>query len=117
MATVVAEKKSWYERLSRSTYFFGAVLLHLVVFFLFATWVIFPAFHQPTEDFTKTYLPPAAPPPPPPPPPPPQQTVPVPTQTVAAPTTTITSPSPTATFSVPIRTSRRRSRRCSRPSR
>ena len=93
------DQKSWYERLSRSTYFFGALLLHIVVFFLIATLVIFPAFKPPVEDFTKTYLPPSAPPPP---PPPPQQTMTVPTQTVAPPTTTITSPNPTASFTVPI---------------
>jgi len=93
------KKKQWFEKISRSGYFFGALLLHLIVFIMVATWVIFPAFHPPTEDFTKTYLPPASPPPP---PPQPQQTMPVPTQSVATPTTTITSPSPTATFSVPM---------------
>ena len=92
------DQKTWQERLARSRYFFGAVLLHLIVFFLVATVVIFPAFRPPVEDFTKTYLPPAAPPPP----PPPQQTVQVPTQTVAPPSTTITSSNPTPSFSVPI---------------
>ncbi len=94
-----SEKRHWTERISRSAYFFGAVLFHLILFVLVATWVIFPAFHPPTDDFTKTYLPPSAPPPP---PPPPQQSVSVPTQTVSTPTTTITSPNPTASFSVPI---------------
>jgi len=93
------KKKQWFEKISRSGYFFGALLLHLIVFIMVATWVIFPAFHPPTEDFTKTYLPPSSPPPP---PPPPSQTMPVPTQSVSTPTTTITSPSPTATFSVPM---------------
>jgi len=93
------KKKQWYEKLSRSGYFFGALFFHLIVFVLVATWVIFPAFHPPTEDFTKTYLPPSSPPPP---PPPPQETVQVPTTSVSTPTATITSPSPTATFSVPI---------------
>jgi hypothetical protein len=93
------ERKPWYERVSRSRYFFGALFLHVIIFFLFATLVIFPAFRPPAEDFTKTYLPPSAPPPP---PPPPQQTMTVPTQTVAPPTTTITSPNPTASFTVPI---------------
>jgi hypothetical protein len=91
-------KKQWYEKISRTGYFFGALLLHLVVFVMVATWVIFPAFHPPTEDFTKTYLPPSQPPPP---PPQPQQTMPVPTQTAATPTT-ITSPSATPAFSVPL---------------
>ena len=62
-----AKEKQWYEKISRSGYFLGAVLLHLIVFFMVATWVIFPAFNPPTEDFNKTYLPPSAPPPPPPP--------------------------------------------------
>lgn len=93
-----AKKKHWTERISRSGYFFGAVLFHLIVFLMVATWVIFPAFHPPTEDFTKTYLPPSSPPPP---PPPPQQTVQVPTQTVSAPTT-ITSQNATPAFSVPL---------------
>lgn len=92
-------QKKWYDALTRSRYFFGAVLLHLVIFFLVATIVIFPAFRPPVEDFTKTYLPPSAPPPP---PPPPTETMQVPTQTVSAPSTTITSPNPTASFSVPI---------------
>jgi hypothetical protein len=92
-------QKQWYEKLSRTSYFFGALLFHLILFALVATLVIFPAFHPPAEDFTKTYLPPASPPPP---PPPPSQPMQVPTQTVAPPTTTITSPNPTASFSVPI---------------
>jgi hypothetical protein len=92
-------KGAWHERVARSRYFFGALFLHVILFALFATFVIFPAFKPPVEDFTKTYLPPSAPPPP---PPPPQQTMTVPTQTVAPPTTTITSPNPTASFSVPI---------------
>jgi hypothetical protein len=90
--------RHWTEKISRSGYFFGAVLLHLIVFVMVATWVIFPAFHPPTEDFTKTYLPPSSPPPP---PPQPQQTMPVPTQAVSTPTT-ITSPTATATFTVPM---------------
>ena len=92
-------RPSWYEYVSRSRYFFGALFLHIVIFVLVATIVIFPAFKPPVEDFTKTYLPPSAPPPP---PPPPQQTMTVPTQTVAPPTTTITSSASTASFSVPI---------------
>ena len=94
-----ADRKAWHDRLARSRYFFGALFLHVVLFALLATFVIFPAFKPPVEDFTKTYLPPSSPPPP---PPPPQQTMTVPTQTVAPPTTTITSPNPTASFSVPI---------------
>ena len=89
---------SWVQRISRSGYFFGAVLLHLIVFVMLATWVIFPAFKPPTEDFTKTYLPPATPPPP----PPVQQTIPVPTQAVAPPTATIMSPTQAPAFTVPL---------------
>ncbi|HEX4139984.1 MAG TPA: DUF4159 domain-containing protein, partial [Candidatus Methylacidiphilales bacterium] len=96
---VSERQQAWYERLSRSRYFFGALFLHVIIFFLIATIVIFPAFKPPAEDFTKTYLPPSAPPPP---PPPPQQTMTVPTQLAAPPTTTITSPNATASFSVPI---------------
>jgi hypothetical protein len=92
-------EKPWYEKLSRSRYFVGALLLHIVIFVLVGTFVIFPAFNPPAEDFNKTYVPASAPPPP---PPPPQQTMQVPTTTAAPPTTTITSPSPTASFSVPI---------------
>jgi len=96
--TAMGHLSHWYERISRSTYFFGAVLLHLVVFFLAATLVIFPAFQPPVEDFTKTYLPTVRIPPP----PPPQETVPVPTLAVAPTSTAITSANPTPSFSVPI---------------
>ena len=95
----VEEKKPWTERLSRSGYFLGALLLHLIIFIMVATWVIFPAFQPPPDDFTKTYLPPPAPPPP-----PPQQvqTQQVPTHTVAPPTPTITTETATPTFTVPL---------------
>jgi hypothetical protein len=94
-----SKDRQWYEKLSRSGYFFGALLFHLVLFLMVATWVIFPAFHPPTEDFTKTYLPPAAPPPPPPPPTPP--TPQVSTHAISAPTT-ITAPTAAPAFSVPM---------------
>jgi hypothetical protein len=92
-------EKAWYEKISRTRYFFGALFLHLVVFFLIATIVIFPAFKPPVEDFNKTYVPASNPPPP---PPPPQQTMQVPTTQAAPTSTTITSVNPTASFSVPI---------------
>jgi len=92
-------KQNWMERVSRSGYFFAALLLHLVVFLMVATWVIFPAIHPPTEDFTKTYLPPSSPPPP---PPPPTETVQVPTHSAPNPTTTITAPTAAPSFSVPL---------------
>jgi hypothetical protein len=91
--------KHWTEKISRSGYFFGAVLLHLVVFLMVATLVIFPPFHPPTDDFQKTYVP-ATPPPPPPPPSEPNVTMP--THTVSTPTTVITAPTATPTFSVPM---------------
>ena len=90
--------KHWTERISRSGYFFGAVLLHLILFVLVGTWVIFPAFHPPSDDFVKTYVPASSPPPP----PPPQETVQVSTHTVPMPTTVVTSASATPTFSVPL---------------
>jgi hypothetical protein len=85
---------------SRSGYFMGAVLFHLIIFIMVATWVIFPAFHPPTDEFKQTYLPPSAPPPP---PPPVTETMPVPTHSVAPPTPVISSSSAAAaTFSIPL---------------
>jgi Domain of unknown function (DUF4159) len=98
-APTTTDQKPWTEKLSRSGYFFGALVMHIVIFVLIATWVIFPAFNPPQADFNKTYVPPASTPPPP--PPPVTQSPQVPTQTLSAPTT-ITSPNPTASFSVPI---------------
>ncbi len=92
-------KQRWTEKISRSGYFLGALLLHLVIFIMVATWVIFPAFQPPPDDFTKTYLPPPAPPPP---PPVTQQTQQMPTHTVAPPMPAITSHSATPTFTVPL---------------
>jgi hypothetical protein len=97
--TPPVKKKQWYEKISRSGYFFGAVLLHFLVFLMVATWVIFPAFHPPTDDFTKTYVPPSSPPPP---PPPQTQSVVVPTHVATTPTTVITAPTATPAFNVPL---------------
>jgi hypothetical protein len=45
-------KKSWHERFVRSGYFLGAVLLHLILFLLIATFVVFrPPPPPPTDDF------------------------------------------------------------------
>ncbi len=99
MAQVLSTQKSWTERLSRSGYFLAALLLHLVLFVMVATWVIFPAFKPPVDDFTKTYLPPPAPPPP---PPQVQQAVQVPTHAVAPPTPVITSTAPSMDFNMPM---------------
>lgn len=96
---VLDDKRPWIERLSRSGYFFGALLLHLVVFLMVATLVIFPAFIPPTDTFKKTYVPASAPPPP---PPTPQETVQMPTKVVSTPTTVIETPGAQATFSVPM---------------
>jgi Domain of unknown function (DUF4159) len=83
-------------KIHRLGFFLGAVLVHLIAFLMIATWVIFPALHPPTEDFTKTYLPP-----PPSVPPPPQETMQVPTTSVAPVPTAITAPTPTPTFNIP----------------
>ena len=100
MASATSTKdRQWYEKISRSGYFFGALMLHLILFVMIGTWVIFPAFHPPTDEFTKTYLPPAAPPPPPPPPTPP--TPQVSTHAISAPTT-IVAPTAAPAFNVPM---------------
>ena len=91
--------KNWMEKISRSGYFFGAVLIHLVVFLMIATWVIFPAFNPPKDDFTKTYLPlPAAPPPP----PPPDQPMQVPTHVINPPTAVIFTTAAPMNFNIPV---------------
>jgi hypothetical protein len=92
------DKRHWSDRFFHSGFFLAALLFHLILFALLATYVIFPAYKAPVDEFTQTYLPPASPPPP----PPPQQAVVVPTHTVAPPTPAITSSSPTPTFSIPL---------------
>ncbi len=58
------KEKHWTEKISRSGYFVGAVLLHLVVFVLVATVVIFPPFHPEPENFGRVPPPgPSVPPP------------------------------------------------------
>jgi hypothetical protein len=99
MAQILRADKTWTERLSRSGYFLAALLLHLIVFVMVATWIIFPAFKPPVDDFTKTYLPPPSPPPPPPSSP---QTVQMPTHVVAPPTQVITTTAPSMDFTVPM---------------
>jgi hypothetical protein len=93
------QSKAWTQKFSRTGYFLGAVVLHLVVFVMVATLVIFPAFHPPPDEFDKSYVPAAAPPPP---PPVHQETVQVPTPAPAQPTTVIQSTSPVASFTVPM---------------
>ena len=99
MAQLPDRIKKMTEKFSRLQYFLVAVLLHVIIFFMVWTLVIFPAFNPPKDEFQKSYLPPSTPPPP-----PPQQTqaVQVPTHTVAPITPTITSPSATPTFTVPL---------------
>jgi hypothetical protein len=91
---------NWMRRLTRSGYFLGAVLFHLLLFLLLATLVIFRPPAPPPDDFGKTYVPSS---PPPPPPPSSQQTMQVPTTVATAPTTVITSINPAApAFTVPL---------------
>ena len=91
---------NWMRRLTRSGYFLGAVLFHLILALILATIVIFRAPAPPPDDFEKTYVPSA---PPPPPPPQSQQTMQVPTTVQTPPTTVITSLNPTApAFTVPL---------------
>ncbi len=96
------EPLSWKDKISRSGYFFGALMLHFVVFLMVATWVIFPAIHPPTEDFTKTYIPASTPPPPPPPPPPPTESMPVPARSSPNVAAAIAAPTATPAFNVPM---------------
>jgi hypothetical protein len=58
----------WQARLIRSGYFVGALLLHLIVFFMLATWVIFRSPIQPEDvaSFSSTTVKPPPPPPAPP---------------------------------------------------
>jgi hypothetical protein len=58
-------KNVWNERLERSGYFLGAVLLHLVLFLLIATWVVFKApAPPPSDNFQAVTLKVVVPPPP-----------------------------------------------------
>lgn len=88
------------ERLFHSGFFLGAVLFHLILFLMIATWIIFPRFVPPTDDFAKTYVPSGAPPPPPPATTTP--TTPVPTRSIALPSTAIVSNTGAPEFSVPM---------------
>jgi uncharacterized protein DUF4159 len=83
---------NWMRRLTRSGYFLGAVLFHLILALVLATIVIFRAPTPPPDDFEKAYVPSAQPPPPPPSQP---QTMQV-TTAVTPPTTVITTLNPTA---------------------
>ena len=90
----------WARRLTRSGYFLGAVLFHLILFLLVATWVVFRPAIPPTEDFVKTYVPAGGSPPP---PPPPQETQQVPSKALSTPQNVIVSTSMAPTpFNVPM---------------
>jgi hypothetical protein len=43
-------KKAWYEKFDRSGYFLGALLLHLIIFLMIASWVIWKAPPAPHEE-------------------------------------------------------------------
>jgi len=100
MAQKTTDKEGhWLQRISRSGYFFGALFFHVVIFLMIATWVIFPRFVPPDDDFSKTYLPPAAAPPP---PATSQPTIPVPTQAIPNQTPIITSNASAPAFTIPL---------------
>jgi hypothetical protein len=91
---------NWMRRLTRSGYFLGAVLFHLILALILATIVIFRAPTPPPDDFEKAYVPSQ---PPPPPPPQSQQTMQVPTTVQTPPTAVITTLNPTTPpFTVPL---------------
>lgn len=93
------EENPWIHLFSRSGYFLGALLLHLVIILMIATWIIFPRFIPPDDDFAKTFVPPSQAPPPPATSPP---TMPVPTHTIPNPTAVISSTAPAPSFNVPL---------------
>ena len=58
--------KRWMEKVNRSLFFFLALLFHMILFLMIATYTIFRAPAPPKEDFHETFVPPASLPPPPP---------------------------------------------------
>jgi len=93
------KERHWSEQLFHSSFFLGAVFLHLVIFLMVATWIIFPRYVPPSDDFSKTYVPSS---PPPPPPATTTPTMPVPTHNIAPPTTVITSNTSAPVFNIPL---------------
>jgi hypothetical protein len=92
--------KLWIEKANRSLFFFIALLFHLILFIMVATWVIFEAPPPVKQDFQPTYVPASLPPPP-----PPQTSTPTMAVSPAAVPTTptaITSQSAMASFDVPM---------------
>ena len=49
--------KRWIDKANRSLFFFIALLFHLVLFLIIATWVIFQAPVPPKEDFQEVFVP------------------------------------------------------------
>lgn len=94
-----SRSRSLSDRLSRSGYFFAALLLHLVIFLMVATWVIWKPFTPPADDFSKTYLPPPSAPPP---PPPTQVAVQMPTHVISPPAPVISTTSASVNFNIPL---------------
>lgn len=92
--------KRWMEKANRSLFFVIALLFHLILFLMVATWVIFQAPVPPKEDFKEVFVPPANPPPPP--PQTSQPTVTVSPTAVATTTSAITTTSAAVSFSVPM---------------
>lgn len=91
----------WAEKLSRAGYFLGAVLLHLIVFVMVATRVVFPPVQPLQNDFIKTFVKPSTQRPPPPATAP--QSTEVPNSLVSTPSTAIISPSlPSPKFEIPM---------------
>jgi hypothetical protein len=88
----------WKEKLNRSSFFFIALFLHVVVLAMVATIVIFRPTILSTPDFDKVLVPPGAPPPP-----PPVQQVTVAVPTVAVPVTApaIVSDNAAPSFTIP----------------
>lgn len=68
MNTSIPKSGRWQHSLTRSGYFVGALLLHLIAFFMLATWIIFKAPIPQNDGNFRTVA--IAPPPPPPPAPP-----------------------------------------------
>jgi hypothetical protein len=87
----------WAQRISRSGYFFGALLLHLLIFLMIATWIIFPRFVPPDDNFERAYV--ASKPPPP--PATSQPTMPMPTKIIPNQSTVIRTTA-TPEFTIPL---------------
>ena len=100
MASEAPNKEShWSRRISHSGYFLGALLLHLIVLLMIATWIIFPRFVPPNDDFIQTYVPAHQAPPP---PTASQSTMPVSTKINSNQAAAITTTTAVPTFNIPL---------------